>query len=363
MKIGIFHPLLSACGGAEWVAVNIISNLEKAGHKVVVLTNEEIDQKKIKDAFGITINAEEIIFPFQFFNDGNLHNVYTDGLRSLFLKTKCDLLIDTCSNALLPGADISYIHFPLPGRLTTCKSKLPSAFYNPYFVYEWRHARNNRKLVLVNSKYTLNTMKKLTGANPTLLYPPISKSLYINSNDVDKKENTVVSLSRLVQQKRVHLIPYIAKMTDKDIRFKIVGRTATASELRQIHESIERNGVSDRVEVITNASRNEIHQILQKSKVFLHLQICEHFGVAVAEAMASGCIPIVNDSGGPQEFVPQSLRFTQLSELPKKIEKAIFGWTPQESKKMVNLVQSFNTDEFSVKFNGALNSYINRYLR
>lgn len=362
MLIGVFHPFLNICGGAEWVAVNVINNLEKAGHRVVVLSKEKIDQKKIKDAFGTTVKAEkEVILPFQFFHDGDLHNVYTDGLRLLFLKTKCDLLIDTCSNALLPGADISYIHFPIAGRLTTYESRLPSAFFNPYFIYELSQARKNRKLILVNSKYTLHTMRKLTGASPTLLYPPISKSFYINSNDLDKKENVVVSLSRLVRQKRVQLIPYIAKITDKSIRFKIVGHKGTAWELRQIHESIEKNGVSDRVEVITSASRNELHQILQESKVFLHLQVGEHFGVAVAEAMASGCIPIVNDSGGPREFVPQHLRFTQLREASKKIEKAILEWAPQKSKTMINLAKSFDEDAFSAKFNESISLYMKRY--
>jgi len=131
--IGIFHPLLNACGGAEWVAVNIINNLKRAGHRIVVLNNEKTDQQKIKRLFGRRVDAnDEIILPFQLFHDGDLHNVYTDGLRALFLRTKCDVLIDTQSNALLPAADISYIHFPLVGRLRVSKSRLPFLYFHPY---------------------------------------------------------------------------------------------------------------------------------------------------------------------------------------------------------------------------------------
>lgn len=362
LRIGVFHPLMNMCGGAEWVAVNIINNLKRAGHEIVVLSNEKIDQKKITSLFGTTLKADdEIILPFQPFHDGDIHNLYTDGFRSIFLKAKCDLLIDTESNSLLPCANITYIHFPVAGRLLTFKSRLPAAFFNPYLFYERRQVRCNKRLIFVNSKYTSNTMRHLTGANPTLLYPPISKALYVDSNDLNDKENVVVSLSRIVPQKRLTLIPTIAKFTDKRIRFKIVGLNGSADELRRIHKAIEKNGVSDRVEVATDVSREELRRILRTSKVFLHLTVGEHFGVAVVEAMASGCIPIVDDSGGPKEFVPQHLRFTQLKEASKKIEKAVFDWTPQESKTMIDLARSFDEDAFSAKFNEAFNLYLKQY--
>jgi len=356
--IGIFHPLLNVCGGAEWVAVNIINNLKKAGHRIVVLNNEKIDQKKIKRLFGNKVGADdELILPFQFFHDGDIHNVYTDGLRTLFLKTKCDILIDTQSNGLLPGADITYIHFPIVGRLIGSKSRLPSAYFHPYLFYERREVRNGRRLILVNSKYTLRAMRKLAGASPTVLYPPISKSFYVDTDDAEGRENVVVSLSRLAPQKRLALIPIIAKLTNRKVRFNIVGIKESAQELRRIQESIENNKVSDRVRVTTDISREELCRILRRSKVFLHVTCGEHFGVAVAEAMASGCIPIVHDSGGPREFVPEHLRFNQPLEASEKIEKAIFDWSPQESKSMTSLARSLDEDAFSAKFTEIFNSY------
>jgi len=346
------------CGGAEWVAVNIINNLKKAGHRIVVLNNEKIDQKKIERLFGNKVGADdELILPFQFFHDGDIHNVYTDGLRTLFLKTKCDILIDTQSNGLLPGANITYIHFPILGRLIGSKSRFPSAYFHPYLFYERREVRNGKRLILANSKYTLQAMRKLAGASPTVLYPPISKSFYVDTDDAEERENVVVSLSRLAPQKRLALIPIIARFTNRKVRFNIVGIKESAQELRRIQESIENNKVSDRVRVTTDISREELRRILRRSKVFLHVTCGEHFGVAVAEAMASGCIPIVHDSGGPKEFVPKHLRFSQLREASEKIDKAVFDWLPQESKSMTNLVRSLDEDAFSAKFTEIFNSF------
>jgi len=356
--IGIFHPLLNACGGAEWVAVNIINNLKRAGHRIVVLNNEKTDQQKIKSLFGKRVDADdEIILPFQMFHDGDLHNVYTDGLRALFLKTKCDVLIDTQSNALLPGADITYIHFPLMGRLTDSKSRLPPAYFHPYLLYERKEARNNKRLILANSKYTSNAVRKLAGGTSTLLYPPVSKSFYDNGDDTDGRGNIVVSLSRIAPEKRLTRIPFIARFTNKGIRFRIVGIKGSVQELQRIKESIEANQVSDRVEITTDVPREELRRILRRSKVFLHVTNGEHFGVAVAEAMASGCIPIVHDSGGPREFVPKHLRFNQLREASEKIDKAVFDWSPQESKSMTNLARSLDEDVFSAKFTEIFNSF------
>lgn len=371
MIVGIFHPLLNVCGGAEWVAVNMINSLRKEGHRTVVLNNEKIDQEKIESIFGHRLGVDnEIVLPFEIFGSGDLHNVYTDALRNLFLKTKCDVLIDTQSNAILPGVNITYIHFPLFGRLSSSyKSKIPAAYFLPYRVYERSEARNAKRLILSNSRYTSNAIRKFTGVNPILLYPPISKTFYVNPNDIDTRENVVVSVSRISPEKRLTLIPYIARLTNKKIRFNIVGikqsigMKQSTQVLNQIQTLIERNKVTDRVELMTDVPRQKLQSILRKSKVFLHLTYGEHFGVSIVEAMASGCIPIVHNSGGPREFVPESLRFNESEEAARKIERAVLEWTPQESKRITNLARSFDEDNFSTRFLEIFDSYIQKHFQ
>jgi hypothetical protein len=51
LKVGIFHPPINVCGGAELVAITMINSLKNSGYQTVVLTNEHIDQRKIKRIF------------------------------------------------------------------------------------------------------------------------------------------------------------------------------------------------------------------------------------------------------------------------------------------------------------------------
>jgi len=52
------------------------------------------------------------------------------------------------------------------------------------------------------------------------------------------------------------------------------------------------------VYLVENAPRSLINDVMDKAKVFLHATINEHWGVAVAEAMARGLPVVVHKSGG-----------------------------------------------------------------
>ena len=47
----------------------------------------------------------------------------------------------------------------------------------------------------------------------------------------------------------------------------------------------------------------------------------EHFGITISEAMAGGCVPVVHDSGGPQETVTPDVgfRWNHVDEAVKQV--------------------------------------------
>jgi glycosyltransferase involved in cell wall biosynthesis len=337
-----------------------MNSLKDEGHQIVVLTNEGINNDRILRIFGERAKVDrEIVFPFELFPATDLHNVYTDAVRTLLLKSKCDVLIDTHSNAILPGVDITYIHFPLLGRLKTSNvSGLRAKYYSPYLSYEKRTAKSPRRLILANSRYTANAIRNTVGVNPNLLYPPISETFYADRHDTHHREDLVVSVSRISPGKNLTMIPSIARVTDSKIHFLIVGIKQSSEELDKILRQIEVNKVSDRVEVLTNVSREGLLKILKRAKIFLHVAHGEHFGVSIAEAMASGCIPIVHNSGGPVEFVPASFRFGGLEEAAGKIGKAISEWSPQQSRMFTTVAEMFSEEHFSREFLNAFSSYV-----
>lgn len=367
MIVGILSPLINRCGGAEWVALNIIAALKENGHQVIILTDQSLNQSKFSEIFNRRINVDqEIVFPFALFPPADSRNVYTDALRAWLLKLKCDLLIDTYSCAVLPGTNISYIHYPILDNLQNEFSYLRNRiYYFPYRSYlKTFHKNNIKKFFLVNSKFTASATKKIFDVEPYVLYPPVSNEI-LNSNEIvstKQRDNSVITIGRISNEKNLNLIPYIAKDVQKNITFRIAGLLDSKEVFDSLLKLTNRLAVSNKVKIFPDITRDRLQQLLLTSKVYLHTKVNEHFGISIIEAMASGCIPIVHDSGGAKEFVPKEFRYKNLEEASEKVEKAIDTWSPERADEISKQANKFSEENFSKSFIGLFNLYCKEYL-
>ena len=363
MLIGVFSPIINWCGGAELVAINIINSLKENGHQVIVLTNHPLNQDKFSKVFNETVSVDkQLIFPLEFFPQTDYHNIYTDAIRSLILKSKCEVLIDTYSNAFLPGMDACYIHYPLLKKIETLPHRMRNRLYfMPYESFLNSRRRDvNDKLFFANSKFTANAVKIEFGLSPHILYPPVSTAI-LNQNrteSTEQRDNNVITVSRISKEKNLKIIPYIAKLTN-NISFTIAGLLDSPHEYNSLLMTIKELGVSDKVKILPNVKRNQLRGILRNSKVYLHTSVNEHFGISIVEGMASGCVPIVHNSGGPKEFVPDLLRYEKIEEAAQKIDKAIENWSPKEAYNISKYAQKFSENNFSERFVKIFSSYYN----
>jgi alpha-1,2-mannosyltransferase len=367
MIIGIFSPVINRCGGAEWVAINIINSLKEQGHRLIVLTDEPLNQQKFIEIFNRKVSVDQqIIFPLRFFSPTNYRNIYTDALRSFMLKLKCDLVVDTFSNAVLAGMNAAYIHHPL---LRKIKLELPHVNANKIFFYPYQNFLNFRKekiknkLIFANSKFTANAVKAEFGLDPYVLYPPVSNDIFNQkeANFDEYRDNNVVTIARITTEKNLEIIPHIAKLTGKDVSFTIVGLLDSKEALNSLVRLIKDLKLSERIRIITNAKRNQLVSILLNSKVFLHTKVNEHFGISVIEAMSSGCIPIVHDSGGPREFVPKIFRYNSIEEAAEKVEKAKENWSPNQARELSRKAAMFDENHFSMNFIDIFNTHFAKH--
>jgi len=62
--------------------------------------------------------------------------------------------------------------------------------------------------------------------------------------------------------------------------------------------------------------------------------------------MAAGCIPVVHDSGGPQEFVPHEWRYRSVEDAASKIRYALKGWNITVAAKFRALGLEFGEERF-----------------
>lgn len=359
--VGVFSPVINWCGGAEWVAVGIINALKEQGHQVVLLSDSPLNQERFKGIFNRTVSADkQIIFPFKLFQSTDLKNIYTDAIRLLMLKSKCQVVIDTFSNAILPGANFSYIHHPLLRRIEvgapTLRNKL---FFVPYQYY-LRSSKDNfkHKLVLANSKFTAEAIKAEAGIEAQVLYPPVMSEITPQQRNFDqKRENNVITVGRICKGKNLTLIPKIAKLTRKDISFTIAGLLESREIMLSLLKSIKELDLADRVKILTNVKRDQLKNVLLSSKVYLHPKIDEHFGISIVEAMALGCTPVVHNSGGPREFVSRDFRYNSIEEAANQVEKAIDDWSPKQARKTSEYTERFDEKTFSKQFISIFNSF------
>jgi glycosyltransferase involved in cell wall biosynthesis len=68
-----------------------------------------------------------------------------------------------------------------------------------------------------------------------------------------------------------------------------------------------------------NLPEDGLIALFQDSQIYCHLMEGEHFGIAPMEALASGCITLVHNSGGSGEFIPAEFRWRTFEDLKEKI--------------------------------------------
>jgi len=153
---------------------------------------------------------------------------------------------------------------------------------------------------VANSKFTQQVIAECLGKRALVINPPVASSKTLMSINRGKRENVVITISRLRSAKGLGIIPEIASYV-RDCEFVVVGIADKESEqcLKELFGEIERLGVQERVRVFRNKPHRFTLAALSTAKVFLHTQSTEAFGMSIVESMAAGCVPIVPRTGGP----------------------------------------------------------------
>lgn len=357
MKAGLIYRNISRIpGGAELVGASILNSLKRSGFETFLLSGKKFDAASFRRNFETNISVDqELTLPFWVRNA----ETYLQFILPSFAKPFCDVLIDAYNSAVLPWVDVTYFHFPRTYLLDKRgqKSTLWRFYYKPYQLME--HALSfhaSDKLFLANSQYTAELVKKHLGLNPIVVYPPVDVERLIGSKSYSAKSNLVLTISRFSSEKNLEEIPVVAKRVNAD--FVIMGSIDEPAVYRRVLELIRENGVENKVKIILNATLKTKIELLQKAKVYFHPMHAEHFGISIIEGMAAGCIPIVQDSGGPKEFVPNMWRFRDLGDAIQKINEALDSWQPLIAQEMKTFAYKFRKERFENEFLTVLSSYL-----
>lgn len=180
-------------------------------------------------------------------------------------------------------------------KLEIFKERLMRALLSNFFMNNLKAIK--RLIVLANSTVTLSFIKSLWKLDPILLHPPITypSTLIESSRLFGQKEDIVVSVGVFEPTKKFGVIieAFAKSRMCKKAKLIMIGSPANTAYLTYLREKALRLGIADKVKFLLNLSDEEKWNTLYKSKIIVHAKIFEPFGIAVAEGMYAGCIPIV----------------------------------------------------------------------
>lgn len=315
MRVAVIHFSLNFLGGAEKLCLTSISALKNAGHSVTLVTVEKTDWRAVRKNFATFTMPDEELYFFSAKLSKKLFNpvlaitlflCYLMEHAFLKMSEKYDVTLSTFGDLVYSMIDVVYVNFPLKAAGEFSQILPITNATNWRFqskLYDLVLSILNKvpaRIILANSSFTKHFVATSLKADSLVVTPPVDVDYFLQLGKNPDRKNDVVTLSGYSPKRNLEKIPEIASHS-KLGHFLIIGKTDEYSSvtIQKLKTMIEQYELFGRVELLTNVQRSKLREALSEAKIYLHIMPNEHFGIAVVEAMASGCVPVVHKSGGP----------------------------------------------------------------
>lgn len=302
-------------GGGERVAIHSLRAALRAGLEVNFLC-EKFDTHRVEDFFGcdgLFSKVRTLTYPefkptlgsgFLLYQRLLYHQTH---FRKILSKEKqIDLVLGTQDVGYAPTVRVPMIHYCyFPEYFSHLEETPASPLWRMYYWPARIFYRNRVNLIgklLSTSNYTQKFIRQTWKRDSTTLYPPCPVEFYGKVSP--HRENLAITVGRIVPSKRMDLFLEIARRLPH-FDFAIVGSVTSTQD--PYYSQLRRNAPSN-VSFLLSPLR-KVKEILGRAKIYVHCMQNEHFGITIVEAMAAGCVPVVHDSGGPQETVTADVGF------------------------------------------------------
>lgn len=315
MKVLLVHPRLSVKGGGERVAIHSILAATKVGHEVSLLS-EEFDEAGFEDFYGCPglFNKVNRSYypPFKLVlgRRGLLYQrliYHWLRIRKAVSRDSFDVVLSTQDIGYVPATRapvVQYCYFPeYFSHLQTSSSPVWRLYYRPASAF-YRNRVGRVRVLLSVSDFTRGFVARKWERDSKTVYPPCPIESFSELSRIQPRENLVVTIGRVVPEKRFHLFVELARIVPKTT-FVAIG--SLSDETSAYYEGLKRTA-PENVSFILSPLR-KVRSILGRAMAYVHCAENEHFGITIVEAMAAGCVPIVHDSGGPKEIVTSDVGF------------------------------------------------------
>ncbi len=320
-RVAVLHNTLDFQGGADAVCLETCRALQ-ADHDVTLFTISQTNLSDLADRFEVDLGNVEVRMPPGASTIAETLSVLAPWIgpqlafRSVLLQryvrswlSRFDLAVSTANELSLPIPSVQYIHFPQFNGHRLSHDAGDSGWLNRL----WSglggpspgsgDSLEGSNTLLANSAFTAATVESLYGSCPAVLHPPVDP-IPCDGSWTDRERGVVV-VSRIAPDKRLlDAIALIESVRDRDhdVHLHIAG-SAPRAYRRYADRVTAASGERPFVTLELDVSRERIEELLCTHRVGLNLKEQEPFGMAVAEYLAAGMVPLAPAGGGQQEIL------------------------------------------------------------
>jgi glycosyltransferase involved in cell wall biosynthesis len=334
MDICVLNPFFYPYnGGTEKVLVEVYRRLAKK-HNITVLSAVLYpgDRKQVDELFGITVAR----LPSKYFNIPMLPLPFVQmkGLSEAIKKTRADIyhinnryqFFSNNVNAIrsVDGKIAITIHNSRPKNIGLFTDSAGLV----YDVASGRRLISEADLITGISKNTImTTVPKKSLRKSHVVYNGVDFTRFCPRSENSKMrsirkrlslhDNVILNNGRLIPQKgQRYLMKAFARFSAKqkdDFSLLIIGRGYLYDYLAELAEKL---GISDRFQMVTNISEEDIPLYYNLSSAFVMPSTYEPASVALLEGLSSGVPTIASRVGG----IPEMMKDGGLYVRPRKVE-------------------------------------------
>ncbi|WP_440991946.1 glycosyltransferase family 4 protein [Haloarchaeobius baliensis] len=363
--IAIFHDRLDLFGGGEAVCTATIEALQDE-HELTVFTRALPPVAELDEFYGTTIDRSTVRFRtgrgrssqrtlarLGEATDRRLGIALQSLRRAAFVRwvqretRDADLVVSTAGEFPFEPPTVVYYHkHDLPATDTLDRGR---RWLSALLTSGAGTARPDGA-ILANSDWTADRVARDYGTRPTVCYPPVDTTDLPAGRPWPERESGFVTVGRIAPEKNVlRNVEIVERLSERghDVHLHIVG----PAHDRRYTEQVERRA-SD-LEFVTyegKVDRDRLLSLLGSHRYGLHGREPEHFGIAVAEQVASGMLPFVPDSGGQREVVGElpALLYSSAEEAVDSISTVLDSGAEQDRlrEQLPDVESAFGRERF-----------------
>jgi glycosyltransferase involved in cell wall biosynthesis len=365
-KALVIHNTLNSCGGGERVSVAVIETLKEMGFHVTLGTVEPTYWPKVERLLGVIAKPDREIYLLK--TRVKAFGIYMRLLTYWIVRKygmEFDLKINTHGDTLPIPMDIIYMHFPTfaLAEYNPVIKYFQNVFWRMYFTpYEHtmktlakKSIESTSTIVVTNSKFSEEAIERYVGRKALIIHPPVDFETFSKAFNMGaEREDIVITVGRYTPEKNYEFILRVASEIPS-AKFIIIGASSgkiSNNYYTKLMRMVRQLGLMN-VELQRDVPLSELLKVMARAKVYMHAMINEHFGVAVAEGMSAGLVPVIHRSGGAYtdiiEYDRYGYSYRCIDEAVRAVEKALDGFSKM-SQIVYRRAKLFSKENFKTNF-------------